>query len=158
MGSRIAKKVARRIFHGIPGCHESHLIIIYSTGCFTIVPDGRSRLCSERGAEWVRVGLAELPPAQVVFATDYPQAVRDDDEVVAYVKAVSTLGSEAQAVLNGTSAEKLIPNLTERLNRMHIDAEGANEVCKLTFTSRLDLPPVVAPERPNTVTSFRELR
>ena len=70
----------------------------------------------------MRVGLAELPPAQVVFATDYPQAVRDDDEVVAYVKAVSALGSEAQAVLNGASAEKLIPNLRERLNRGHIDA------------------------------------
>ena len=68
---------------------------------------------AERGAEWVRVGLAELPPARVVFATDYPQAVRDDDEVVAYVKAVSALGSEAQAVLNGASAENLIPNLSK---------------------------------------------
>ena len=68
---------------------------------------------AERGAEWVRVGLAELPPAQVVFATDYPQAVRGDDEVVAYVKAVSGLGSEAQAVLNGASAENLIPNLSK---------------------------------------------
>jgi predicted TIM-barrel fold metal-dependent hydrolase len=77
---------------------------------------------AERGAEWVRVGLAELPPSQVVFATDYPQAVRDDDEVVAYVKAVSALGSEAQAVLTGATAEKLIPNLRERLNRAHIDA------------------------------------
>jgi hypothetical protein len=35
---------------------------------------------AERGAEWVRVGLAELPFSQVVFATDYPQAVRHDDE------------------------------------------------------------------------------
>ena len=61
----------------------------------------------------MRVGLAELPPAQVVFATDYPQAVRGDDEVVAYVKAVSGLGSEAQAVLNGASAENLIPNLSK---------------------------------------------
>jgi predicted TIM-barrel fold metal-dependent hydrolase len=68
---------------------------------------------AERGAEWMRVGLAELPPAQVVFATDYPQAVRDDDEVAAYVKAVSALGSEAQAVLNGASAENLIPNLSK---------------------------------------------
>ena len=107
----------------------------------------------------MRVGLAELPTAQVVFGTDYPQAVRDNDEVVAYVKAVSTLGSESQAVLNGASALKLIPNLTERLKpRARQYGEEANEVCKLTFTSRLDLPPVVAPERPNTVTSFRELR
>jgi hypothetical protein len=72
---------------------------------------------AERGVEWVRVGLAELPSSQVVFATDYPQAVRDDDEVVAYVKAVGALGSGARKVLNGTNAEKLIPNLNERLSR-----------------------------------------
>ena len=61
----------------------------------------------------MRVGLTELPPARVVFATDYPQAVRDDDEVVAYVQAVSALGSEAQAVLNGASVKNLIPNLSK---------------------------------------------
>ena len=70
---------------------------------------------AERGAEWVRTGLAELPAARVVFATDYPQAVRDDDEVVAYVEAVRALGAEARAVLNGANAEKLIPDLNERL-------------------------------------------
>jgi predicted TIM-barrel fold metal-dependent hydrolase len=62
-------------------------------------------------AEWVRAGLAELPSSQVVFATDYPQAVRHDDEVVAYVKAMGALGSGARKVLNGTNAKKLIPNL-----------------------------------------------
>jgi hypothetical protein len=72
---------------------------------------------AERGAEWMRLGLAELPSSQVVFATDYPQAVRHDDEVVAYVKAVGTLGSGARNVLDGANAEKLIPNLNERLNR-----------------------------------------
>ena len=38
-----------------------------------------------------------------------------DDEVVAYVKAVGTLGSGARKVLDGANAEKLIPNLNERL-------------------------------------------
>jgi len=66
---------------------------------------------AERGAEWVRTGLSELPTAQVVFATDYPQAVRDDDEVVAYVNAVRALGTEAQAVLTGANAGRLIPRL-----------------------------------------------
>ena len=66
---------------------------------------------AERGVEWVRVGLAELPSSQVVFATDYPQAVRDDDEIVAYVKAVGGLRSEARKILDGANAEKLIPNL-----------------------------------------------
>ena len=65
----------------------------------------------------MRVGLAELPTSQVVFATDYPQAVRDDDEIVAYVKAVGGLGSEARKMLDGANAETLIPNLNERLNR-----------------------------------------
>ena len=70
---------------------------------------------AERGAEWVRIGLTELPASQVVFATDYPQAVHNDNEVVAYVNAVRALGSEAQAVLHGANAEKLIPDLNDRV-------------------------------------------
>ena len=58
---------------------------------------------AERGAEWVRIGLTELPASQIVFATDYPQAVHNDNEVVAYVNAVRALGSEAQAVLHGAT-------------------------------------------------------
>jgi len=50
-----------------------------------------------------------------VFATDYPQAVHNDNEVVAYVNAVRALGSEAQAVLHGANAEKLIPDLNVRV-------------------------------------------
>ena len=69
---------------------------------------------AEYGREWVRIGLAELPAAQTVFATDYPQGVDDDDDVAAYVAAVRALGSEAQAVLDGDNAEKLITNLRER--------------------------------------------
>jgi hypothetical protein len=72
---------------------------------------------AERGAEWVRIGMAELPVSQLVFATDYPQAVRDDDEIVAYVKAVGGLGLEARKILDGANAEKLILNLKERLKR-----------------------------------------
>ena len=70
----------------------------------------------------MRVGLAELPSSQVLFATDYPQAVRQDDEVIAYVKAVGGLGSEARKILDGANAEKLIPNLEERLARVQIKA------------------------------------
>jgi len=50
--------------------------------------------------KWVRIGMAELPVSQLVFATDYPQAVRDTDEVLAYVDAVRALGAEARTVLN----------------------------------------------------------
>ena len=38
---------------------------------------------AERGAEWVHIGLTELPASRVVFATDYPQAVHCNNEVVA---------------------------------------------------------------------------
>jgi predicted TIM-barrel fold metal-dependent hydrolase len=67
-----------------------------------------------RGAEWVRAGLAELPPSQCVFATDYPQAVRDNDEVCEYVDAIRNLGPEAQGMLGAANASKLITNLKER--------------------------------------------
>ena len=70
----------------------------------------------------MRVGLAELPSSQVLFATDYPQAVRQDDEVIAYVKAVRGLGSGARKILDDANAEKLIPNLKERLARVQLNA------------------------------------
>ena len=47
---------------------------------------------------------------------------RHDGEVVAYVKAVGTLGSGARNVLDGANAEKLIPNLKERLARVQVHA------------------------------------
>jgi len=71
-----------------------------------------------QGAEWVRTGLTELPTSQVVFATDYPQGVQDDDQVAAYVNSVRALGPEARAVLNGANAEKLIPQLGSRLKSL----------------------------------------
>jgi hypothetical protein len=58
--------------------------------------------------------MAELPVSQLVFATAYPQAERDADEVLAYVDAVRALGAEARTVLNGGNAEELIPNLRDR--------------------------------------------
>jgi predicted TIM-barrel fold metal-dependent hydrolase len=72
---------------------------------------------AELGADWVRYGMQEVAFSQVVFATDYPQAVRDDDEVKAYVDAVRALGPNARAMLEGANAEKLIPDLKKRLAR-----------------------------------------
>jgi predicted TIM-barrel fold metal-dependent hydrolase len=69
------------------------------------------------GAEWVRFGLQEVRLSQTVFATDYPQAVRDPDEVASYVTAVRALGSDARAMVEGVSAERLIPDLKERIRR-----------------------------------------
>jgi predicted TIM-barrel fold metal-dependent hydrolase len=78
---------------------------------------------AQRGADWVRMGLAELPGSQLVFATDYPQAVNDDDEVVAYVNALRELGAEARSILDGANSEKLIPDLGKRLMGAQARAE-----------------------------------
>jgi predicted TIM-barrel fold metal-dependent hydrolase len=71
----------------------------------------------EWGAEWVRFGLQEVALSQTVFATDYPQAVRDPQEVADYVAAVRALGPNARALVDGLNAEKLIPDLKQRLRR-----------------------------------------
>jgi len=72
---------------------------------------------AEFGADWVRSGMREVAFSQVVFATDYPQAVRDDGEVKAYVDAVRGLGPNCRAMLDGANAGKLIPDLEKRLAR-----------------------------------------
>src|SRR5580692_2567664 len=72
---------------------------------------------AEWGAEWVRFGLQEVALAQTVFATDYPQAVRDADEVAAYVAAVRALGPNARAMVEGIAAGRLVPDLAQRLGK-----------------------------------------
>jgi predicted TIM-barrel fold metal-dependent hydrolase len=66
------------------------------------------------GAHWVAFGLQEVALSQTVFATDYPQAVRDPDEVAGYVAAVRALGPNARAMVDGIAAEALIPDLKQR--------------------------------------------
>jgi len=74
-------------------------------------PDQAAQL----GGHWVRFGLQELAASQLVFASDYPQAVREAGEVAAYVEAVRALGQEGRAIAGGANAEKLIPDLKRRL-------------------------------------------
>ena len=71
--------------------------------------------CGPLGADWVKYGLQELALSQCVFATDYPQAIRDPSEVKAYVEACEQLDPNANALVHGLNAEKLIPNIKERL-------------------------------------------
>jgi hypothetical protein len=52
-----------------------------------------------------------------VFATDYPQAVRDPGQVASYVAAVRALGPNARAMVDGVAAEQLIPDLAQRLSK-----------------------------------------
>jgi len=70
---------------------------------------------AELGEHWVRFGLQELPLSQLVFASDYPQAVREPSEVAAYVAAVRGLGEAGRAIAGGANAEKLIPDIKRRL-------------------------------------------
>jgi hypothetical protein len=61
--------------------------------------------------------LQELALSQCVFATDYPQAIRDPNEVKDYVDAVELLDPNAHALVHGLNAEKLIPNIKNRVAR-----------------------------------------
>jgi predicted TIM-barrel fold metal-dependent hydrolase len=72
---------------------------------------------AEWGADWVRFGFDELAFSQLVYASDYPQAVREPGEVVAYTEAVRAIGGNGRAITNGANAEKLIPDLARRLAR-----------------------------------------
>ena len=56
---------------------------------------------AEWGADWVRFGIEELAFSQLVFATDYPQAVREASEVAAYTEAVRGLGANGRALVAG---------------------------------------------------------
>jgi hypothetical protein len=71
--------------------------------------------CGPLGADWVRFGLQELALSQCVFATDYPQAIRDPAEVKAYVEAVKQLDPNANALVHGLNADKLIPDIKHRM-------------------------------------------
>lgn len=75
---------------------------------------------AEWGGDWVKFGLQEVAPSQVVFATDYPQAVRDPAEVAAYVEAVRRQSPGARQMLASGNAAKLIPDIAERLARRKI--------------------------------------
>ena len=70
---------------------------------------------AEWGADWVKFGIEELAFSQLVFATDYPQAVREASEVAAYTEAVRALSANGRALAAGVNAEKLIPDLGRRL-------------------------------------------
>jgi predicted TIM-barrel fold metal-dependent hydrolase len=72
---------------------------------------------AEWGADWVRFGFDELAFSQLVYASDYPQAVREPGEVAAYTEAVRAIGGNGRAITGGANAEKLIPDLARRLAR-----------------------------------------
>jgi aminocarboxymuconate-semialdehyde decarboxylase len=55
--------------------------------------------CCAVGA--VKAGLAELPAARIVFATDYPQEVRRREHVRDFVADIKKLGEPGERILSG---------------------------------------------------------
>lgn len=53
----------------------------------------------------VRQALIELPASRIVFATDYPQEVRDPEVVKAFVDSIRELGPDGETILSGNAAE-----------------------------------------------------
>ena len=56
----------------------------------------------------VRTALVELPPERIVFATDYPQEIRDRSKVKAFVDGIREMGTVGTGILDGNET-LLIP-------------------------------------------------
>lgn len=65
---------------------------------------------ARQAVRWIRHGLMDIPVSRLLFATDYPQAVRADQAICDYVAAVRGLGKDGEAILSG-NAHRLIPRL-----------------------------------------------
>src|SRR5919199_628892 len=61
--------------------------------------------CGAIGA--VKAALVEIPAARIVFATDYPQEIRERAAVRDFVKDLRALGKDGEAILSG-NVDKLI--------------------------------------------------
>jgi predicted TIM-barrel fold metal-dependent hydrolase len=55
--------------------------------------------CGVLGA--VKSALVEIPASRIVFATDYPQEIRERRAVADFVKELRALGSDGEAILTG---------------------------------------------------------
>lgn len=64
--------------------------------------------CGEIGA--IRASLVEIPAQRIVFATDYPQEIRDTAKVRDFVNGIRALGGAGQDILSG-NVGLLLPRL-----------------------------------------------
>ncbi|MET0629359.1 MAG: hypothetical protein ABWY92_00740, partial [Xanthobacteraceae bacterium] len=55
--------------------------------------------CGAMGA--VKGALIEIPVSRIVFATDYPQEIRERGAVRDFVKELAALGKDGEAILSG---------------------------------------------------------
>ena len=63
--------------------------------------------CGAIGA--VKSALIEIPASRIVFATDYPQEIRDRSAVGDFVKELRALGKDGEAILSGNVASIKAP-------------------------------------------------
>ena len=61
--------------------------------------------CGAIGA--IKGALIEIPAARIVFATDYPQEIRERTAVRDFVKELRTLGKNGEAILSGNVGKLL---------------------------------------------------
>ena len=61
--------------------------------------------CGVLGA--VKAALIEIPSSRIVFATDYPQEIRERASVRDFVEQLFVLGQDGAAILSG-NVDKLI--------------------------------------------------
>ncbi len=95
----------RRPAHDITWYMENHMM--FDTAGWSGPTD-----TARRAVQWIKHGLMDIPAERLVFATDYPQAVRDDNAIRDYVAAVRALGADGEAILSGNVA-RLIPRLAD---------------------------------------------
>src|SRR5262247_4931546 len=55
----------------------------------------------------VKTALVEIPPARIVFATDYPQEIRAREAVRDFVRDIRALGKDGEAILSGNVGKLL---------------------------------------------------
>jgi predicted TIM-barrel fold metal-dependent hydrolase len=55
----------------------------------------------------VKTALVEIPADRIVFATDYPQEIRQREPVRDFVRDIRALGPEGEAILSGNTAKLL---------------------------------------------------
>jgi predicted TIM-barrel fold metal-dependent hydrolase len=61
--------------------------------------------CGAMGA--VKSALIEIPVSRIVFATDYPQEIRERSAVADFVKELHALGRDGEAILPGNVGKLL---------------------------------------------------
>ncbi len=55
----------------------------------------------------MKTGLVEIPVDRIVFATDYPQEIREREIVRDFVRDLRALGKDGETILSGNTGKLL---------------------------------------------------